>query len=131
MQESQLSAQSGKGSGALLTVAILQFVVGVIFYFAARSAPAGTAAQMTFASFFVMGIGVVFFILYFWSRRQPLPANITGLVLYILMHLGDALLDPTALSRGFIFKIIIISVLIRAIAAGMNHRALRQMEPVI
>jgi hypothetical protein len=131
VQAEALTAQSGKGSGALLTVAIIQSVVGAILYLAASKAPGANATEITAASVFVIGIGVVFFVLYAWSRHHPLPANIVGLVLYVLVHLGDAMADPTALSRGLIFKIIIISVLCRAIAAGMKQRDLRQAEPVI
>ena len=74
----------------------------------------------------VFGIAAVFFALYFWARKQPLPASIVGLILFITVHLLDAIADPAALARGLIMKIIIIAILVNAIQAGVKYRQLQR-----
>ena len=72
---------------------------------------------------------MVFFALYFWARKQPLPASIVGLLVYVTMHLLDAIADPTAIARGIIMKIIIIAILVNAIQAGVKYRQLQRQSP--
>lgn len=125
MQSDELQKQAKKAAGALLAVAIIQVIFGAILVFALL--PAGIpAATRNMIMLSVFGIGAVFFALYFWARKQPLPASIVGLVLFITMHLLDAIADPTALARGLIMKIIIIVVLVNAIQAGLKHRQLKR-----
>ena len=122
LQSDELRKQLRKASVALLVVAILQWVFGtVLLLIIGRRLP-------TYAYASVYVIGLFFFGLYLWARRNPLPAAICGLVLFVTVHLLDALADPTALARGIVVKIIIIVVLVQAISAGARYRKLqRQM----
>jgi len=131
VQAQELTAVTRKAGGALLTVAIIQLIVGGVVYLSARTLPGPQAAQAIVVSVIIAGVGVVFLALYAWSKVNPLAAAITGLTLYLLIHLADAMLDPTAIARGFIVKIFVISVLCRAISAGMKHRNLRAAAPMM
>jgi hypothetical protein len=131
VQAQELTAVTRKAGGALLTVAIIQLIVGGVVYLSARTLPAAQTTQAIVISAIVAGVGIVFLALYGWSRVNPLAAAITGLSLYVLIQLGDAMLDPTAIARGFIVKLFVISVLCRAISAGMKHRNLRAVAPVM
>ena len=119
------------GCGALLAVAILQTVVGGILFLFGAQMPGVNPATVTVAGAFVAGIGIAFFLLYVWSHRMPLAASITGLALYLLITLGDAALDPASLRRGMIFKIIIVVLLCRSIAAAAKARDPRAAEAMM
>lgn len=125
LQSEELQKQAKKAAGALLAVAIIQAAFGalVIFVILPKDIPAQTRNVLMVS---VFGIAAVFFALYFWARRQPLPASIVGLVLFITVHLLDAIQDPTALARGLIMKIIIIVMLVNAIQAGVKYRQLQR-----
>src|SRR5688500_4781106 len=94
-----------KAKNALLTVAIIQMIFGLIVFGAMKASGRGQGfPPIVFIT--VFGIGIIFFGLFLWARRSPLPAAIVGLTLFVTMHLVDALVDPTQLGRGMIMKII-------------------------
>jgi len=127
-QTEELARQSKKAAGALLAVAILQTVFAVLILVGAKLLPSQDANVEIdpVAIVFTFGLSAIFFGLYLWARRNPLPAAIVGLVLFVTVHLVDALFDPMAIVRGIIVKIIVIVVLARAISAGAKHRRLVQ-----
>ena len=131
LQSEELHKQAKKAAGALLAVAIIQAAFGALFVFALmpREVPAETRNIILVS---VFGIAAVFFALYFWARKQPLPASIVGLILFVTVHLLDAVADPAALVRGLLMKIIIIAILVNAIQAGVKYRQLqRQGAPAV
>jgi hypothetical protein len=128
LQAAELEKQSKKAAGALLAVAIIQAAFGalMVFVLLPKNVPDQTRNIVMVS---VFGIAAVFFALYFWARRQPLPASIVGLVLFVTMHLLDAIADPTALARGLIMKVIVIAILVNAIKAGIKYRELKRQAP--
>ncbi len=109
-----------KAASALLAVAILQAIFGtflIVMAMGEGGLELGPAVLIT-----VYGIAILFFCLYLWARKNPLPAAIVGLVLFVTVHLLDAVADPTAIVRGIVLKIIVVVVLIKAIQAGAKHR---------
>ena len=128
LQSDQLRQQVKKASCALLIVAIMQVLFGVLILTSGmipgvsddRIKP-GLAVYLA-----VFGVGTIFFILYLWARRSPLPAAIVGLVLFITLHLMEAIANPAALCQGVILKAIVILVLAKAIQVGLKHRQLLQ-----
>jgi len=127
LRSDELQRQLKKAAGALLAVAILQCVFGTVLVLASSSLDdtADVPLAATYAS--VLVLGAVFFALYIWARRNPLPAAICGLVVFVTLHLIDALVDPTTIVRGIIIKVIIIVVLARAISAGVRYRRMQQV----
>jgi hypothetical protein len=124
VQSEELQKTLKKASGALLTVAILQAVFGTIIVLIARQ---NTTIPVT-AYVMIYGIAAAFCGLYFWARVAPLPAAIVGLVLFVTVHLLDALADPTALFRGIIVKVFIIAILVQAISAGVQYNRLKDSQ---
>jgi hypothetical protein len=124
LQADELAKQAKKASVALLAVAILQVIFGTLLLLAGGMRSDQNIELTPFVFVAVYGIGLLFFALYLWARKSPLPAAIAGLVLFVTVHALDALVDPTALVRGIILKIIIIAVLLSAISAGVRHRRL-------
>jgi hypothetical protein len=139
LQADALAKETKKAFGALLAVAILQVLFAVLILVLLQSGGGRTplTGNMDLAETPILGLAIVmfgiaaiFFGLAFWARRNPLPAAIVGLVVFVTVHLLDALADPTAIVRGILVKIVVIVVLIRAISAGARHRAmLRSMTP--
>lgn len=118
-----------KGATALLWVAILQTLVGPVMLLAQkakmeRENPGTTFQILPVAWVTIFGIAIAFWALYFWARRSPLPAAIVGLVLFITLHVIDAIADPAQLATGWLLKIIVIVALAKAIEAGMKHKRL-------
>ena len=127
LQTEELHKQARKAAGALLAVAILQWVFGAILIAIAESEEELRNMEVRVVVYAVVFIiGAIFFALCLWARKNPLPAAITGLVLFVSIHLLDAAVDPTSLVRGIIVKIIIVVVLARAISAGIRYRKLRE-----
>jgi hypothetical protein len=72
------------------------------------------------------GLGMLYFGIHLWAKRDPLPAAIAGLCLYLTPIAIDAAVEPSALFRGIILKIAVITMLAKAIDAASKHRALSQ-----
>ena len=67
-----------------------------------------------------MGIGVIFLGLWFWAKKAPLRALVTALALFVTVHAVDALVDPKALMRGVILKVLVIAGLAGGIKAALE-----------
>jgi hypothetical protein len=132
MVSDELVKQQKKAANAMLTVAIIQVFFGIVLYLLLKNAPGVKAnpGQLNLVVGMVMGIGVIYFGLYFWARKSPLPAAIVGLVLYVTLMVVDVISDPAAMTRGIIVKIIIIALLAQGIQAGLKHKRLLQAGAV-
>jgi hypothetical protein len=133
LQSEELHKQSQKAAGALLIVAFLQAVFStLILVGGVNETYQDQTLELNPVVFIVVyGIAAVFFGLFLWARKSPLPAAIVGLAFFVTVHLVDALADPAALLRGILVKVIIIVILVRAIKAGIQHRELlRQSQQV-
>ena len=118
IQKTELEKTIKKSSSALLAVAIIQLVFGLFICAIASFPPAVTIA--------VLAIAFIFFALWFWSKKSPFPAAVAGLVIFITLHAIEAIADPTAIARGIIMKIIIISLLAKAVKAGVTYKKLTE-----
>lgn len=124
----ELRKRSRRAATALLVVAILQTLGVVIFYFLLRGNPDFDQAEVTAGLLVIGAAAAVFYGLFFWARRNPLPAAIVGLVLYVSLQLLDAVADPASIMRGILIKLIIIFMLVRAIQAGLEYRKLQAQQ---
>jgi hypothetical protein len=72
----------------------------------------------------VVAIALAYAGLGWWASYQPLPAAVTGLVLYLVVLLLDFLSNPALVTRGIYIKIAIIAALIKAVqsAAKIDSR---------
>jgi heme A synthase len=124
VQAEQLRKQANRAATALLWVAILQAVFGAIVV---ASLPADLdSSERSIVMVMVFGVAAIFLALYVWARKQPLPAAILGLVLFVTLHAVAALEDPKELPRGLLVKVFVIVILARAIQAGVKYRQLQK-----
>jgi hypothetical protein len=135
LQSEQLAKQERKAFITLLVLGILNLVIGGIITAGAFAVAAqGKATSQTDLRILqVMGlancvIGGIYVGLALWARKSPLPATITGLVIYISLLALNGILAPESLLGGLIIKVIIIAALANGVSAGLKHRQLRQVQ---
>jgi hypothetical protein len=146
LQSEDLHKQAKRAASALLTVAIIQTVsTGLGILITSSNRRALPVAQNPILLGMAV-IAVVFWGLYIWSRFQPLPAAIVGLVLYVTMKVIELVLaivtgtigrpsGSNGLGNGFgggyggtgisWITIVVIVVLSQAISAGLKYRKLQ------
>jgi len=103
-------------SGALLAVAILQLIGGLVLL----ALQEGGIPPLTYA--IVFGSALLFFGLYIWSRFQPFIAAIVGLGVYVSLLLKDAIVDPSSIGKGLLIKVAIICALAKAVQSAWQTR---------
>ncbi|MFW0715481.1 hypothetical protein [Pedobacter sp. N23S346] len=61
-----------------------------------------------------------------WSKTKPAAALISGLSLYIIIQVLNAIVSPMTIFSGIIFKIIIIGYLIKGIKAVLESEKIKK-----
>jgi len=79
-----------------------------------------TTTQLVAVGFCI--VGVVYILLGFMVYRAPVATTATALVLYIGGWAVSGLFDPAMLVNGIILKILIISLLVRALKAAIEYQ---------
>ena len=86
--------------------------------------------QLDFEVMMVFGINyllaAIMIGLWFWAQRAAFPALLTGLCVYLVVQVLSAVVDPSTLVQGWIWKILIISGLLGGMAAALKERAARR-----
>ncbi|HMR09692.1 MAG TPA: hypothetical protein PKA88_28135, partial [Polyangiaceae bacterium] len=59
-----------------------------------------------------------------WSTKSLLPAAVTSLVMFVTIHLLEAVVDPASLVRGLLIKVLFITGLVQTIRAALETRSL-------
>ncbi len=125
VQANQLHKTAVRGSTALIAIAILHAIGGVLFYFQLQEdAPAEANTALTLN----LVLGVIYLGLGIWARHSPLPAALVGLVLFLSVMILEAAVNPASLVQGVIVKIIVIVILIKAIQAGLKNKRLKEQS---
>lgn len=74
--------------------------------------------------------GVILFVAFLgfglWSKSKPAAALISGLSLYIIIHLLSAIINPVSIFSGIIIKVIIIVYLIKGIRSVLEVDKLKK-----
>lgn len=133
MLSDELTKTMKRAATALMWVAILQTLLGPVLLFVQKAKLERENPGMVYevgplAYAIVFGIAALFWGLFFWARRSPLPAAIVGLVLFITLHVVDAVSDPMSLARGWLVKILVVVALWKAIQAGLQYRRLSEQQ---
>lgn len=144
MQIDELKRLSMRAAGILIAVGVIQFIfAGIVWATSSVLIQRGASHAILIRTVtIVAGLGIVFLALGFWARKSPLPAAITGLVLYITVWVMDIIAGVIAVNRahgqgavayspfnGIIIKIFIVAILIRAVVAGLRVKTLEKEQP--
>lgn len=141
-----------KGSRWLLALGVLFFIFGTAYGFIQQSqvdeqlellagwddsdvvplddGTTSTVAElkstMNQAVYLVFGLNyflsIVMIGLYFWSKRSPFPAMVTGLCVYLSVIVLNAVFDPATLAQGLLIKALFIGAMISGIKAALAER---------
>lgn len=161
VQTEELRTQTKKASQALLLVAVLTTLGGVLIAFLVFGMPQRPGQVMIISpadAVINLVVAAIFWGLFFWARKNPLPAAIVGLVLYVTLTVvqivGMAVmmrevraqqqqeaaergveLPPDTSSNpipgggcGIWLRVLIIVMLVQAITAGVKHRKLLKQQ---
>lgn len=139
LQSDELHKQAKKATGALLAVAIIATIRPVIVYMIVKNSPRFELEPTVFG--IMVALAAIFWGLWVWSRSQPLPAAMVGLVLYGTNVAMSVYFATSRLSQNDLpgsngigglgiswLDIIIIAVLAQAIQAGSKYRKLMAQQ---
>jgi hypothetical protein len=96
----------------LFVMAGLQLVSIAFIDFTASELEVGIGVGLTV---FVAG---VFLGLAFYTEKRPYTAILIALILYSLLIIGDAIVEPASILKGILLKILIVVLLIRGLSNG-------------
>ncbi|HEY5408336.1 MAG TPA: hypothetical protein VIJ92_14675 [Ginsengibacter sp.] len=105
----------------LFFLAALQMLLGIYLLFTSQ----GNSGWVSFAITTV--VAVIFLLLGFWTKVKPYTAIISGLIIYILLWIGDAIYDPTYIYKGILIKVFIIIYLIKGLKDAKEAQAMKSM----
>lgn len=72
-----------------------------------------------------IGLALIFFLLGLWTKRKPYDSIVTGIVVYSMLIIGNAIFEPATILQGLIFKILIFALLITALS---NAKAVQRLK---
>jgi hypothetical protein len=123
-QHMEMDSLKGKIKSAGTTLYILAGVFllyGLILFFFQGSNDNASALLITNAV-----VAIIFLLLGYWSEKKPLAAIISGMTLYILVQLLAAIDDPLSILKGIIFKVIVISYLIKGLLSALEAEKIKK-----
>ncbi len=94
---------------ALFVVAGLQLLFGIIM-----GLIQGGEMDLYIIVFSIV-VAAIFIGLGLWTKSKPYTAIVTGLIVFICLHLIDAIYDPSSIKNGIIMKILVIVYLVKSI----------------
>jgi MFS superfamily sulfate permease-like transporter len=69
-------------------------------------------------------LGALYLVLWWWAKTKPLPAAVIALLLFITIHVINAVMQPESIYQGILVKILFTLALVRAITAANEERHL-------
>jgi hypothetical protein len=127
--EERMNPEVKGGRGPLLVVAIGHGVMALILgNSAADSDPAALRDAFRTDAAINFSLGVIFLGIWFWASADPLKASLTGLALFLAVHVATAILNPVSTYVALIAKIIILAFLIRSVLAARAAKAWEKIE---
>ncbi len=94
---------------ALFAVAAMQVLFGIII----GVSQGGDGALYTIVISII--VAAIFIALGLWSKSKPYTAIVTGLIVFVSLHLIEAIFDPSTIKNGIIMKIVVIVYLVKSI----------------
>lgn len=133
MQMDELGRQARAASKILMVLGGLVGFFGAVMFLISMGggrSELDEASNLKAVGLTLMVLSAIYFGLGAWAKKNPLPASITGLVMYTslavvgLVQQLSARELPPGVYAGYAIEIAIIAALARAVAAGMKHREL-------
>jgi hypothetical protein len=74
-------------------------------------------------------LAVIMVGLFFWAKRNPLSAMVTGLAIYLAVIVLNAIIDPKTIVQGILIKFIFIGAMVGGIKAALAEREWARSAP--
>jgi hypothetical protein len=103
----------------LYVLASLFVLSGIFFYSTSEEYANPLALLITFLVIAGIYVGLAV-----WTKKQPLPAIVSGLLLFVILQLVSVIEDPSYLFKGIIIKIVVVVYLVKGIRAATGARDL-------
>ena len=110
-----------RAGNSLYYLAAIFVIFGLIYYFTKESDQNAFAVLIT-----NLILAAVFLALGGYSRKKPLACIVSGLSLYVILIILNAVTNPASLVSGIIFKIIIIGYMINGIKSAIEIEKLKK-----
>jgi hypothetical protein len=68
-------------------------------------------------------------VLWVWARRAPLPAMVCALAIFVVVHVANAIIDPSTLYQGVIVNALAVAALVKGLKAALAARMLMPTSP--
>ena len=116
-----------KGEKAVKTARIMLYIlsglnllIGLIFY----------ALEQTELIVLLAGIigALIYFGLALWSKKNPVPAILSGFFVYLIFVALNAIGDPETLYRGILIKVLIVIGFIYGIQGAINSERIKKEQ---
>lgn len=101
----------------MIVLACISFFLGIVYF-----SIGGSEGIILFVIQAI--VAAIYGFLAYWSEKTPFGAILTGLIIYISLHLLYAFEDPSTISKGVIIKVVIISYMIKGVASAAKVRNL-------
>ena len=109
-----------RASTALFVIGALTAVSGFALYAVSKNPETKNSILIT-----NLILGAIYTGLGFWCKIKPLAAIISGLSLYALVFILNAVVNPLTIVGGIIFKIIIIGMFINGIKSAIEAEKIK------
>jgi len=84
--------------------------------------------QSFFTASLSVFLGMVFIIFGITAKKRPFLSLIVPLILLLLFYLVDAIIDPSSLVQGFLWKIIYVTVLTHSVIKVKRAEKIKQAD---
>lgn len=75
-------------------------------------------------------MAAIFLVLGAYSKKKPLACIISGLSLYVIVQVLNAIIEPISIAKGIIIKIVIIGYMIKGIKSAMEIEKIRKEKHI-
>jgi hypothetical protein len=114
-----------KAGTTLYVLAGVFLLYGLIYFFIGRTQDTSSGILITNAA-----VAVIFLLLGAWAGKKPVASIISGIILYAVIILIGAIEDPASPFKGIIFKIIVISYLIKGLVSTQEAEKIKKQHNI-
>ena len=108
-------------ANSLYYLAAAFVIYGIVFYFLKQDDPNAIAMLLT-----NLILAFVFLALGGYALKKPLACIVSGLCLYVIVIILNAIADPATIARGAIVKILIIGYLVKGIKSAIEIEKIKK-----
>ncbi|ATC65261.1 hypothetical protein CMV30_15600 [Nibricoccus aquaticus] len=120
------SSPRGNGRGWILALAILQAIGGIVVFAITQGSVEPHVAGIMLV--FLLGLSAIYVGLWIWGKKAPFAALLTALIIFLTVHLLDAVFEPANLFRGIIVKVILVAGLSTALKKAYTKKREAELE---